>query len=284
MNTQPHDTMAATPRVSLIVPSFNEDPAVVGASLDSVRAQTMDDFECIVIDESTDPRLAEACRACCEGDSRFVYVHPTERLGLARSLNLGFARARGELIARFDSDDLCAPDRLALQVAFLAAHPAVGVVGGALEIMDESEATLAYRRYPDVHRDIARGMQMTTTLAHPTVMFRRALFERHGGYDPEFRFSEDLDLWLRWLNAGVVFANLPQVLVRYRQQNTRRHTRHWRYNLRARVRNFGTPYLLRRAAGIVCIALWAALPSPIQESVFRVLMLRRRHPQRRGIA
>ena len=275
--------MIATPRVSLIVPSFNEDPAVVRASLDSVRAQTMADFECIVIDESTDARLAEACRTCCERDARFIYVHPDERLGLSRSLNLGLARARGALVARFDSDDLCAPDRLALQVAFLDAYPEIGVVGGALEIMDESETTLDYRRYPGTHRDIARGMQMTTTLAHPTVMFRRSLFERYGGYNPEFRFSEDLDLWLRWLNAGVAFANLPQVLVRYRQQQTRRHPRHWRYNLRARLRNFGTPYLLRRAAGIFCIALWAALPSAVQESVFRALMLHRQS-HRRGLA
>src|SRR5947207_12286309 len=193
--------MPSTPRVTLIVPSFNEDPAVVGASLASVRAQTMGDFECIVIDESTDPRLADACRACCEADSRFVYVHPEQRLGLSRSLNLGLSQARGELVARFDSDDLCAPDRLAQQVAFLDANPQVGVVGGALEIMDESEATLAYRRYPATHRDIARGMQMTTTLAHPTVMFRRRLFELHGGYNPEFRFSEHPDMWLRWLNA-----------------------------------------------------------------------------------
>jgi GT2 family glycosyltransferase len=168
-------------------------------------------------------------------------------------------------------------------VSFLDAHPEVGVVGGALEIMDESEATLAFRCYPGTHREIALGMQMTTTLAHPTVMFRRSLFERHGGYDPEFRFSEDLDLWLRWLNAGVAFANLPQVLVRYRQQQTRRHAQHWRYNLRARVRNFGPPYLLRRTVGICCIGLWAALPAVVQESIFRVLILRR-PSQRRGLA
>jgi glycosyltransferase involved in cell wall biosynthesis len=268
------------PRVTLVVPSFNEDPDVVRASLDSVLAQTMADFECIVVDESTDPRLAEACRACCARDPRFVYIHPAERLGLARSLNLGLERARGALVARFDSDDLCAPDRLALQVAFLDAHPEVGVVGGGLEIMDEAGATLAFRRYPAAHRDIARGMQMTTTLAHPTVMFRRELAQRHGGYNPEFRFSEDLDLWLRWLNAGVVFANLQQVLVRYRQQQTRRHAKHWRYNLRARVRNFGAPYLVRRAAGICCIALWSVLPSPVQESVFRALILKRRAHRR----
>ena len=74
-------TTAAAPRVSIVVPSFNELPQIVGASLASVRAQTMEDFECIVVDESTDEHRARACRQFCEADPRFIYVHPSERLG-----------------------------------------------------------------------------------------------------------------------------------------------------------------------------------------------------------
>jgi glycosyltransferase involved in cell wall biosynthesis len=268
--------MSASPRVSLVVPSFNEAPEIVRASLASVRAQTMVDFECIVIDESINEARARACREACEADPRFYYVHPSERLGLPRSLNLGIARARAPLVARFDSDDLCQPDRLAQQVAFLDAHADVGVLGGALEIIDEGGMPVGLRHYPAAHAEIARRMQMTTALAHPTVMFRRALVERHGGYDASFRFAEDLDLWLRWLNAGVRFANLPQVLVRYRQQVTRRNPRHWRFNLRARTHNFAPSYLLRRTAGIGCIAVWSAVPGALQESIFRALILRRK--------
>jgi glycosyltransferase involved in cell wall biosynthesis len=266
-------TVSAQPRVSIVVPSFNEAPQIVGASLASVRAQTMDDFECIVVDESTDEALARACREVCEADPRFIYIHPSERLGLAGSLNLGLSRARGALIARFDADDLCQPERLALQAAFLDAHPMVDVVGGALEVIDEDGAHQGVRHYPLGHLDIARRMQLTNAMAHPTVMYRRTVVERHGGYDTSFRYSEDLDLWLRWLNAGVRFANLPQVLVCYRQQVTRRNTLHWRYNLRARTRNFGRSFIVRRAAGIGCIAVWSALPAVVQESVFRLLML-----------
>jgi glycosyltransferase involved in cell wall biosynthesis len=265
------------PRVSIIVPSFNEAPQIVGASLASVRAQTMDDFECIVVDESTDEARARACREFCETDPRFIYIHPSERLGLAGSLNLGLSRARAALVARFDADDLCQPDRLALQAAFLDAHPMVDVVGGALEVIGEDGTHQGVRRYPLGHLDIARRMQLTNAMAHPTVMYRSAVVERHGSYDTSFRYSEDLDLWLRWLNAGVRFANLPQVLVRYRQQVTRRNTLHWRYNLRARTRNFARPFIVRRAAGIGCVAVWSALPAVVQESLFRLLMLRGPH-------
>src|SRR5947209_8445890 len=107
------------PTVTVVVPSFNEEPHIVRASLESVRAQSFTDFECIVVDESTRPELAAACREICSEDSRFIYVHPTERLGLPKSLNLAISKARGQLIARFDSDDVCMPERLGLQVAFL---------------------------------------------------------------------------------------------------------------------------------------------------------------------
>lgn len=267
---------ASTPLVTVVIPSFNEDPYIVRASLESIRAQTFTDFECIVIDESSRTELAEACRVVCSEDPRFIYNHPTERLGLPRSLNLAISKARGQLIARFDSDDVCMPDRLALQVAFLQAHPEISVVGGALDIISNDGKLLAHRSYPQTSTAIAKGMQLTTTIAHPTVMYRKEAIERHGGYNPDFCFGEDLDLWLRWLNAGLHFANLPQVLVQYRQDNTRRDQRHWRFNLRARTSNFSGQHLVRRVIGIACIATWIAMPKKAQEQVFKKLILRGR--------
>lgn len=266
---------ASSPLVTVVVPSFNEAPHIVRASLESIRAQTFADFECIVVDESTCQELAEACRAACAEDKRFIYVHPTERLGLPKSLNLAIGRARGQLIARFDSDDVCTPERLALQVAFLQAHPEISVVGGALDIISREGEFLAHRCYPQTSTAIAKGMQLTTTIAHPTVMYRKDAIEQHGGYNTEFRFAEDLDLWLRWMNAGLRFANLPQVLVRYRQDNTRRDPLHWRFNLWARTSNFSKQHLIRRAIGIVCIATWVALPKTVQDQIFKALILQR---------
>ncbi len=266
---------ASTPLVSVIIPSFNEPPEVVRASLESVRNQTFRDFECIVVDESTRPELADACREVCEEDPRFIYLHPAERLGLPRSLNLALSKSRGRLIARFDSDDICAAERLALQVDYLQAHPEISVVGGCLDVIDESGVKTAHRKYPERPADVAKGMQWTTAVAHPTVMYRKLAYESYGGYNPDFRFAEDLDLWLRWLNAGLKFANLPQVLVHYRQIHTRRDPRHWRCNLHARVSNFSGGYPIRRVIGIGCIAIWIALPAFAQEYMFRALILRR---------
>lgn len=264
------------PSISVIVPCFNESPEVLHASLGSLRAQSWTDFECLVIDESTDTVKAEAVRAFCREDPRFIYLRPETRIGLAASLNLGLTGARGRLVARFDSDDLCMPGRLAVQATFMAEHPEIGVLGGGLEIMDESGATRGYRHYPETHDKIASRMMFTNTIAHPTVMFRKNLVEAYGDYNPMFRYSEDLDLWLRWLNCGVRFANLPDVIVRYRQAITSRNNNHWAFNLKARRKNFSTRFLLRRLAGIILVAAWTLLPSRFQDLVFRILLFRRK--------
>ncbi len=266
----------ADPTVSIVVPCFNEDPSTIEAGLASLQAQTWVDFECLVIDESTDAQCAGKAKEVCDGDPRFVYIHPTDRLGLAASLNLGLSKARGSLIARFDSDDVCLPDRLALQVAFLQGHPDIGVVGGALEIMDDAGKTSGFRYYPLDHDAIASRMMVTNALAHPTVMFRRSLVESLGNYAPEFRYSEDLDLWLRWLNGGVRFANLPEVVLKYRQQSTVRNNGHWRFNLKARVRNFRSDRFVLRTLGICVVAAWTTVPGAIQDWIFRSIIFNKR--------
>ncbi|WP_240902579.1 glycosyltransferase [Aquitalea denitrificans] len=245
-------------------------------SLDSIAAQTFSDFECLVIDESTQAEAEACCRALCERDARFRYVHPEQRIGLAASLNLGIQMARAQLIARFDADDICLPYRLERQLAFLDAHPDIGVLGAGLEIFSAERGTIAIRHYPAGAARIERRFQCTTPIAHPTVMMRKSVLEQFGTYNPDFRFAEDLDLWLRLLNQGVRFANLPDVLVRYRQQSTARNSLHWQFNVKARINNFSHRYWLLRVMGLVAISTWRIIPKPIQEQVFHLLILRKR--------
>ena len=266
----------ANPKVSILIPSFNEAPATIRESLDAIKAQIFQDYECLVIDESTDPVKAMAIQDECANDPRFRYLHPDYRLGLAGSLNLGLGLARGAFLARCDADDISLPDRLDLQVQYLDNHPEVGVLGGAMEIIDDNGCTTGLRAYPLRHEDIESSMMLTNAMAHPTVMFRRDLPERYGAYDPAFKFSEDLELWLRWLNAGVRFANLPDTLLKYRQQVTSRHSDNWRFNLMARKRHYNKRRLLLRTAGIVGVAVWSRIPKPMQEYLFRAVMFSRK--------
>jgi glycosyltransferase involved in cell wall biosynthesis len=267
---------ATKPAISLIVPAFNEASATLLRSLESVALQSFGDFECLLIDESTNV-VSQACaEQFCAKDPRFIRIVPSERLGLAASLNLGLSLAKADLIARFDSDDICMPTRLELQWKAMDGNSDLDVLGGALEIIDDEEQTLAYRSYPMAHDDILRKMQLTTALAHPTVMMRKSLVQAVGGYDPAFRFAEDLDLWLRLANRNARFGNLSDVLVRYRQNNVRRPADHWRYNYQARRKNFSRQYFFRRSTGIAAIGLWIKLPPILQEAIFHKMLLQDR--------
>ena len=262
--------------VSIILPCINEDPKVLIESLASIRDQSYRNFECIIVDESTDIHIFNLYQSFCKNDARFVYNHPKERVGLAASLNIGIAISKGDLIARFDSDDICNRHRLALQVEFMYENPEIGVVGSAIDIIDECGALIGRRIYPLDHSAIKRAFIFSTALAHPTVMFRKSVFLTAGGaYDASFLFAEDLELWLRLLNCGILFANISEPLVKYRQQNRNGNRKkiHWEFNIKARVKNFSSPYRLWKIFGIVGIALWIYLPNKLKQFLFKLIHL-----------
>jgi glycosyltransferase involved in cell wall biosynthesis len=266
----------SNPKISCIVPCFNEDSEVLRKSLVSIANQTYENFECIVVDESTNAKTAVLCRELCELDSRFYYVRPEQRLGLAGSLNLGIQRAKGEFIARFDSDDICCHDRFALQAQFLNQNSDIGIVGSSLEIIDNNDLPVGIRAYPTEHYSIEKKFIFSNGMAHPTVMFRKSLLSIVGGaYDPTFRYAEDLEFWLRLLNSNIKFANLPECLVKYRQQYTNRSGDHWKYNIKARVKNFSDPFRFRKVIGILGIVLWMCVPKQPQRFIFNAIQLRK---------
>jgi glycosyltransferase involved in cell wall biosynthesis len=265
-----------SPKVSCIVPCFNEDPIILEESLNSLARQTFKNFECIVVDESTQIDTVDRCKKICESDARFIYLHPSSRVGLAASLNLGIKLAKSDLIARFDSDDICHPERLALQVEYLENHPEVDVVGSSLEIIDGAGQIMGHRDYPSNHSDIVKKFIYSNSMAHPTVMFRKSIESISGGvYDPSFRFAEDLELWLRLIRFDIKFANLPYFLVKYRQEYTNRAKENWKFNVKARIKNFSRPHSLEKIVGIIGILAWMNLPRPLQKFIFRTIQFRK---------
>ena len=257
--------------VSFVVPVFNEPINRLKLSLESIVHQTHQHWECIVVDESSSELTTNFCKEFCGTDSRFKYLHPITRVGLAASLNLGMSHASGEWVARFDSDDICLPDRLALQLEYLKRHKNIDVLGGAIQIIDNFGNQIATRHYPQEHQTIAKLLQFSGALAHPTVIFRKATILEAGAYSPLFRYSEDIELWLRLLNRGVRFANLPNVLINYRQVNAIRQAEHWKFNLQARLKNFTSNFFIYRVIGIVGIWIWSLLPKAVQNKIFQFI-------------
>jgi hypothetical protein len=124
--------------------------------------------------------------------------------------------ARADLVAFLDHDDLATPRRLELQVVFLEAHPDIGLLGGAMEEIDVRGQTMGIRYVPPtddaaIRDKLASGSPIVT----PSVMARKADLLRVGGFRSQYEASDDYDLWLR-LMPYIKFANLPEILVKYR--------------------------------------------------------------------
>jgi glycosyltransferase involved in cell wall biosynthesis len=196
-----------TPRVSVVTTVYNGEP-YFDRAIPGILGQTYTDFEWIVVDDGSTDRTPELLRDLARRDPR-VRIHSPGRLGITAAANYGVAKATGEYIARQDFDDCSYPDRLKLQVAFLDAHPDVGVVGGHYVLVDERRGERYMRMPPTEHREIVAAMARYIPIANTVVTFRRKVWADAGGY-AEVADLEDLRLWLQAAKLGWRFANLTQ--------------------------------------------------------------------------
>ncbi len=202
--------MSGQPLVSVIMPFFNAE-AYIGQALQSVCQQTYQNIEIIVVDDASTDASLQLVNAI--PDPRIKIIQNETNLGLAASLNKALAAASGPLIARMDADDICLPQRLTRQVAFMQQHPTVSVVGTALQYFQTSWYT---NYFPVSHEQCRAKLLFNVCFGHPSIMFRQSVLAYVAGYNEALRqYSEDYDLYER-LADHVTFANLREVLVRYR--------------------------------------------------------------------
>jgi GT2 family glycosyltransferase len=143
-------------------------------------------------------------------------VRLEHNVGLARAMNAGLERCIGAYTMRADSDDLCHPQRLGLQLAYARAHPEIDVVSSWSEEFASDGRPDQLKASPVNHDAVTRALRWRNVLCHPTVFIRTETLRRVGGYRPEFRWLEDYDLFVRLAQSGAQFHVIPKVLVRVR--------------------------------------------------------------------
>jgi glycosyltransferase involved in cell wall biosynthesis len=186
------------PAVSVIVPAYNAESTIV-AALESVVAQTFDDWELIVCDDAStdDTRVVAESYLASRGVSRWR-VLPLDHCGPSEARNRGLAAARGEWIAFLDDDDTWEPAKLARCVASLR--------GDSLDLVCHDEywlddtggsrrRTYAALYDPDVPPLVS--LMRNNPFSTSAVMVRRSRLQATGGFDASLPSAEDYDLWIR---------------------------------------------------------------------------------------
>lgn len=202
-----------TPLVSVIMPIRNAAP-FLDVAIRSIRAQSLSEFEFILVDDGSTDDSARIMGDHAASDSRISAVR-LAHCGVARALNHALAVAQAPLVARMGADDEAKPERLERQVAFLDAHPEIAVLGTGGEVIDADDRHQGSFVIDTDPARIRSNLLCANCIVHPSVVMRREAVLAAGGYRPVFTASEDYDLWLR-LSERHDLSNLPELLMRYR--------------------------------------------------------------------
>ncbi|MFS0712932.1 glycosyltransferase [Microbacterium sp. 2P01SA-2] len=201
------------PRVSVVTGFYNRS-ALLKRTIDSILAQTFEDFELLVFDDASSDDSAVRLKQLSDqyGDARFRFVVADVNRGFVTGLREAISQTSGDYIAIQGSGDESLPHRLERQVALLDERPEVGVVGGWYFNVQEGLGTQRLRT-PDADNLDYEGLMRENLFSHGEVMIRREVYERAGGYRPEFRYAQDIDLWLR-ISRFSKFATVPEPIYR----------------------------------------------------------------------
>ena len=195
--------------ISVVMAVYN-GAAHLQATLDNIFAQTFTDFELIVVDDGSSDATPAVLRSAPDPRLRVI---TQENRGLTHALIRGCSEARGEFIARHDSGDRSRPDRLTKQMAafgkgvvLVSCYTSYRGPGGEPLYVSEGDGEAV--RQSLLHDGVERIRGLSH---HGSAMFRRDTYVAAGGYRPQFRFAQDLDLWVRMAALGeIVFV--PEVL------------------------------------------------------------------------
>jgi len=220
--------MSADPTlVTVIIASYNHGPYIEQSIL-SVLNQTYPHIELLVVDDgSTDDSVERIERLQAQHGFDF---RVQRNKGLTHTLNEAIARAKGTLIAPFGSDDIMMPDRIAIQVQYMADKPEVGICAGNIELIDsqgELFPEARQRREVPFRRLDFEDMflERKPYPPAPTLLIRREALEKVGGFDPDIRL-EDLLIELKVTHAGYFIDGLSVVMARYRKHASNSYKNH----------------------------------------------------------
>lgn len=197
------------------MPVFNTPKNFLEQSLESIYAQTVTDFELVIVDNgSTNIETKKTLESYKNKKNCNIYhcERKSNKRNISVALNYGLKNCFYEYVARMDSDDLMYPDRLEKQLNYMLMNPNVDICGTQIKNMLTNQQSR--------HKTIITKDEYLYTdwfLNHPTVMFKKSKILNLGAYEEDIEYApEDLLLWIKALKSGYIIHNLQEVLLDYR--------------------------------------------------------------------
>lgn len=214
----------ASPKVSIILPVYNA-AATLRDTLNSIRQQTFQNYELIIVDDGSNDDSYQIAQQFQVNDPRIRIIRQHNQ-GVVAASNRALELARAPYVARMDADDLMYPQRIAAQYDYLQQHPEVDLVGCQVKLFPEEQVQGGFREYMRWQNqclsveDMQDERYVELTIANPTICFRREVIQDIGAYR-EGDFPEDYDLLLRLSQQGHQLAKVEQVLLAWRESESR---------------------------------------------------------------
>lgn len=196
------------------MPVYNSE-RYLSQAIESILSQTYGHFEFLIFDDGSTDSSPQIIRRYAEADSRIIAAFSDANVGYVKHLNRGIEIAKGEFIARMDSDDISIPERLEKQVEYMLDKPETGIVGSSAVIIDCDGRKLGIN-YRESDPVLLKWITFfTNPFYHSSLLIRKDLFHRVGMYDVAMQPAEDRDMWVRAFYE-TEFGNIREPLIQYR--------------------------------------------------------------------
>ena len=212
--------MNNNPKISVIMSVYNTPELWLRQAIESILNQSYSNFEFIIITDCPNDNSIAILEEYKSNDNRIILKHNEKNMGLTYNLNFAVSIARGEYIARMDSDDISVKDRLLKQVLYMDKHESVVVVGSyACGFNDKSQDILIFDDFTqNSEYTKVRMLFCNSGIAHPTAFIRKSfLISRGINYDLKYLKAQDYGLWSDIVTENGIIKCINQVLLKYKK-------------------------------------------------------------------
>lgn len=214
------------PMINVLMPVWNGcrngTDSFLRAAIESILDQTFSDIGFVIVDDGSTDKTADVLAKYAAQDERIQVIRKKQNEGIVSALNTGLKACTAPLIARQDADDISTVTRLEVQKKFMDDRPETAMCGtGMYVINEEGKLVMEICDRPCNYKVVRETLKTWCPIVHGSVMFRKSVMDKLGGYspDPRVRHAEDYEMWVRMAKDHVI-ENIPGKTLYFHRNHT----------------------------------------------------------------